>query len=258
MRQLLQQLWASQRIHTSVFLIPHLHVVELVGVVGTQQLDRLLQLDEIVLQGDVVEAADVIGEEFNVGRELLDAVRVDAANGGGEGERQDGLGGVADGIKEHEFLDFGGQGEEDGGHDVAEVLGEGLDVVDGSVGGRGGLKLYSAVSTRSSILELTSSKMRFSAVFLWSRNAAVAARETVEVVEWWGEERAATRRVSSSVQAVSKWEMLMRICTIWPRYWDESLETREEQTLVVRRSSSAILRRSSTTSGCWKSEATKK
>ena len=128
MRQLLQQLWASQRIHTSVFLIPHLHVVELVGVVGTQQLDRLLQLDEIVLQSDVVEAADVIGEELDVGGELLDAVRVDAANGGGEGERQDGLGGVADGIEEHEFLDFGGQGEEDGGHDVAEVLGEGLDV----------------------------------------------------------------------------------------------------------------------------------
>jgi len=123
MRQLLQQLRASQWIHTSVFLIPHLHVVELVGIFGTQQLDCLLQLDEIVLQSDVIEAADVIGEEFDVGGELLDAVGVDTADGRGEGERQDGFSSVADGVEEHKFFDLGGEGEEDRGHDVAEILG---------------------------------------------------------------------------------------------------------------------------------------
>src|SRR4051794_14806461 len=128
MRQLLQQLRTSQRIHTSVFLIPHLHVVELVGIVSTQQLDCLLQLDEIVLQGDVIEAADIIGEEFDVGGELLDAIGVDTADRGREGEREDGLGGVADGVEEHEFFDLGGEREEDGGHDVAEILGKGLDI----------------------------------------------------------------------------------------------------------------------------------
>ena len=30
---------------------------------------------------------------------------------------------MGDGVEEHEFFDLGGEGEEDGGHDVAEVLG---------------------------------------------------------------------------------------------------------------------------------------
>ena len=37
-------------------------------------------------------------------------------------------GGVADGVEEHEFFDLRREGEENRGHDVAEVLGEGLDV----------------------------------------------------------------------------------------------------------------------------------
>jgi hypothetical protein len=96
---------------------------------------------------------------------------------------------------------------------------------------------YSAVSTRSSILEFTSSKIRFSAVFLLSWNSFVAFRTIGPPAEV--EERALMRRISSSRQAVSKYSRLMRICTIWPRYWEFSRSTRILQTCWLRRWSSA-------------------
>jgi hypothetical protein len=114
MCQLLQQLRPAQRIHPAVFLIPHLDVVELICVGCAHELDCLLQLHEVVLQGDVVEAADVIGEEVDVDGELLDTVGVDAADGGGKRESKDGFGRVADRVEEHEFFDLGRQREENG------------------------------------------------------------------------------------------------------------------------------------------------
>ena len=80
------------------------------------------------MQGNVVEAADVVGEEVDVGGELLDAVGVDAADGGRQGQREDGFCSVRDGVEEHEFFDLGGERQQDGGHDITKILGQGLDV----------------------------------------------------------------------------------------------------------------------------------
>lgn len=89
-------------------------------------------------------------------------------------------------------------------------------------------QLYSAVSTKSSILELTSSKIRFSAVFLFLPNSSVALSTIGPPAEV--EERAAMRSCSSSRQAVSKCSKLMRIWTIWPRYWEFNRSIKDLQT----------------------------
>jgi hypothetical protein len=88
---------------------------------------------------------------------------------------------------------------------------------------------YSAVSTKSSIFELTNSKIRFSAVFLLPRNSSVASRMIGPPAEV--DDRAAIRSCSSSRHAVSKCSRLMRIWTICPRYCELSLSTRDLQTL---------------------------
>ena len=71
---------------------------------------------------------------------------------------------------------------------------------------------YSAVSIKSSILELTSSKMRFSAVFLLLRNSSDARRTTCPLVEF--EDRAVTSNCSNSPHAISKCSRLVKIWTI--------------------------------------------
>lgn len=48
------------------------------------------------------------------------------------------------------------------------------------------------------------------------------------------EERAAIRSCSSSMQAVSKYSKLMRICTICPRYCELNFSTRDLQTFSER------------------------
>src|SRR5690349_19509768 len=71
---------------------------------------------------------------------------------------------------------------------------------------------YSAVSIKSSILELTSSKILFSAVFLLLRNSSVAFNTIGPPADV--DERAAIKSCSSSWQAVSKCSRLIRIWTI--------------------------------------------
>ena len=93
--------------------------------------------------------------------------------------------------------------------------------------------------------------MRLVAVVLWVWKAAVAFRVglgperlckggsgmEVEVLVVEAVREALARSDSSSWQAISKYSRLMRIWTIWPRYCEDSFETRLSQTLVVRRSS---------------------
>jgi hypothetical protein len=83
---------------------------------------------------------------------------------------------------------------------------------------------------------LTSSKMRFSAVFLLLRNESVALSLTGPPAEV--DERARMSNCSSSWQAISKCSKLMRIWTIWPRYWELRRSTNDLQTFSVRSSSS--------------------
>lgn len=96
------------------------------------------------------------------------------------------------------------------------------------------IQLYSAVSTRSSILLLTNSKIRFSAVFFSARNCSVALSE---ISPPWLDCRASTRSTSSSWQAYSNCSRLMRICTICPRYLEPRRSTRAAQTTLHRSSS---------------------
>jgi hypothetical protein len=87
---------------------------------------------------------------------------------------------------------------------------------------------YSAVSTRSSILEFTSSKIRFSAVFLLPRNSSVASKIIAPPADV--DDLAAFNNCSNSRQAVSKCSRLMRIWTICPKYWELNLSTSDLQT----------------------------
>ena len=77
---------------------------------------------------------------------------------------------------------------------------------------------YSAVSIKSSIFELTNSKIRFSAVFFPARNFSKAWSTTGPdaVVD----DLASKSSVCNSVHAISKCSKLVRIWTIWPGYWE--------------------------------------
>lgn len=88
---------------------------------------------------------------------------------------------------------------------------------------------YSAVPIRSSIFELTSSNIRFSAVFLLLRKSSVALRTTLSPVEVVVD-RAATSSCSSSWHAVSKCSRFIRIWTICPRYCELRRSTRDRHT----------------------------
>lgn len=94
---------------------------------------------------------------------------------------------------------------------------------------------YSAVSTRSSILELTSSKIRFSAVFLLLRKSSVAANFRGPPADV--DDLALMRSCSSSWHAISKCSRLIRICTIWPKYCEPRRSTNDLQTFSVNSSS---------------------
>lgn len=69
---------------------------------------------------------------------------------------------------------------------------------------------------RSSILEFTNSKIRFSAVFLLPRNCSVAFKTMGPPAD--ALDLAARSSCSSSSQAISKCSRLIRIWTICPRY----------------------------------------
>ena len=88
--------------------------------------------------------------------------------------------------------------------------------MDGSSGAARVVHSYSAVPIRSETLELTSSKMRSSAVFFEDKNWFVAFREVPLVVATTleVEDLAATSSDSNSRQAVSKWSRLIKIWTI--------------------------------------------
>ena len=166
-------------------------------------------------------------------------------------------------IEINELLDLARQSQKGRVHDVGKISGQRLHIIArfcGHIGGQpilcccksiisrpiendnwkmmGAHQSYSAVSMRSSILLLTSSKMRFSAIFLLFRKSSVALSFNGPPAE---EERARIKSCSSSWQAISKCSRLIRIWTIWPRYCDDNLSTSERQTFSVNNSSSDCL-----------------
>jgi len=141
------------------------------------------------------------------------------------------LSGMRESIEVDEIFDLTRETKQGGGHDVLEVVGQGLHIIAWFLfEGRGHPEIvnisqivckmwtigtyqsYSAVSTKSSILELTTSKILFSAVFLLLANSSVALSTIGPPAD--EEDRAAIRSCSNSRQAVSKCSRFIKIWTI--------------------------------------------
>jgi hypothetical protein len=123
-RQFLQYPRPIHRIHAPKLPIPNPDIIKLVRILRLHKLYRLLQFVEVLFEDRrVVEGVNEGGEVCDVCGEGGDAVGVYFFDGGGEGEREDEVGGVGEGVEVDQFFYFAREAEQGGGHDVGEVLG---------------------------------------------------------------------------------------------------------------------------------------
>lgn len=120
-RQLLQHLGPPHGIHASILPIPQRDIIELLAIFRLHQGNSLGELVEVLQEDGVVEARHKVNKVGDVEGQGGDAVRVDALDGRGEGQREDHVGCVGEGVEVDEFFDLGGEAEEHAGHDVGEV-----------------------------------------------------------------------------------------------------------------------------------------